>query len=187
MVSETFFAEEGCQEKSVRKNVSDTGFGLTAMTTRKCLAFVLALAAAAAAVAQESNPLARRSAADLVSLRGYWNGANLENRSNCATAGVNGQHGTYAQYFFTVTPAESAMTVHEETLSNLVCDYAGAYVDDPFRPRWTGAFTCSDGKRGTFESRNFLITPNEMQVRLQMKLTNSEGCDVDSILGGSRF
>jgi hypothetical protein len=26
-----------------------------------------------------------------------------------------------------------------------------------------------------------------MQVRLQMKLTNSEGCDIDSILGGSRF
>ena len=153
---------------------------------RKCLALVLALAAAPAALAQDSNPAARRGVASLVSLNGYWNGANLENRSNCATAGVNGQHGTYAQYFFTVL-ADSSMAVHEETLSNLICDYGGTYADDPFRPRWTGSFSCSDGKRGTFSSQGFLITPTEMQVRLQIKLTSSEGCDIDSILGGSRF
>ncbi len=154
------------------------------MMPRKCLVLAVMLAAAPAAMAQD-NPIARRNTS-LGSLRGYWNGANLENRSNCATAGVNGQHGTYAQYFFTVNP-DSSMSVHEETVSNLVCDYAGVYADDPFRPQWTGTLTCSDGKRGTFEARSFLITPTEMQVRLQVKLTNSEGCDIDSILGGSRF
>src|SRR5438477_1438312 len=179
MVSETFFTKQRCQ----KKNVSDTIIP-TAMTARKCLALVLA-AVIPAAIAQQ-NPAARRGVADLGSLRGYWNGANLENRSNCATAGVNGQHGTYAQYFFTVNP-DTSMIVHEETLSNLVCDYSGVYVDDRFQPSWTGTFSCSDGKRGTFESRGFLITPTEMQVRLQMKLQSSEGCDIDSILGGSRF
>jgi hypothetical protein len=154
------------------------------MTPRQCLA--LALAAVTPVAMAQQNPATRRGVADLASLNGYWNGANLENRSNCATAGVNGQHGTYALYFFTVL-ADTSMTVHEETLSNLTCDYGGTYADDPFRPRWTGTFSCSDGKRGTFASQGFLITPTEMQVRLQIKLTSSEGCDIDSILGGSRF
>ena len=154
------------------------------MIARKCLAALLA--AVALPVAAQDNPITRRSALDLFALRGYWNGANLENRSNCATAGVNGQHGTYAQYFFTVN-TDTSMNIHEETLSNLTCDYAGSFVDDRFMPRFNGTFSCSDGKRGTFESKSFLITPTEMQVRLQLKFTNSEGCDADAILGGSRF
>jgi hypothetical protein len=143
-------------------------------------------------VAAQDNPNARRGAADLRSLGAYWNGANLENRSNCVTAGVNGIHGTYAQYFFSVNPTNPSgtagnMQIHETTVTNLTCDYDGAYSDDPFRPAWNGSFVCSDGKAGTFESRGFLITPTEMQVRLQIKLTSSERCDIDSILGGSRF
>jgi hypothetical protein len=152
------------------------------MTTRKCLAAVLAAASMGAAA--QDNPLARRGPPDLTQLRGYWNGANLEDRSNCATAGVNGQHGTYAQYFFTVTPPE--MVIHETTVTNLTCDYAGTYTGDR-TPSWTGTFTCSDGKRGTFQSKSFLVTPTEMQARLQLKFQNSEGCDADAILGGSRF
>jgi hypothetical protein len=151
----------------------------------KCLALVVAAAIPTAVPAQQ-NPTLRRTV-DLFSLAGYWNGANLENRSNCATSGVNGQHGTYAQYFFTVFPASGGMTIHEETLSNLTCDYSGAYVEEGLRPTWTGSFFCSDGKRGTFQSKSFIILPTEMQVRLQIKLTSSEGCDIDSILGGSRF
>jgi hypothetical protein len=153
------------------------------MMPRKCLA--LALIAVLPAFA-EDNPAARRSIANLVSLGGYWNGANLENRSGCATAGVNGIHGTYAQYFFSVNPPD-IMVVHEETLSGLTCDYYGTYSEGLLVPSWTGTFTCSDGKRGPFDSTSFLISPTEMQVRLRIKLQNSEGCDVDSILGGSRF
>jgi len=152
------------------------------MTARKCLAAVLAAASVGAAA--QDNPLARRGPPDLTQLRGYWNGANLEDRSNCATAGVNGQHGTYAQYFFTVTPPE--MVIHETTVTNLTCDYAGTYAGDR-TPSWSGTFTCSDGKRGTFQSKGFLVTPTEMQARLQLKFQNSEGCDADAILGGSRF
>ena len=163
-----------------------TGKMIDAMTARKCLA-LLVLAAALPAAAQD-NPLLRRTPADLTMLRGYWNGANLESRSNCATAGVNGQHGTYAQYYFTVFPApESSMTLHESTVTNLICDYAGPTSGDGAQPSWSGTFTCSDGKRGTFQSKSYLITPTEMQVRLQLKFQNSEGCDADAILGGSRF
>lgn len=156
------------------------------MIPRNCLVLLVAAAVAPAALAQQ-NPAERRTAANLVSLGGYWNGANLENRSNCATAGVNGIHGTYAQYFFSVNPSSSTMQIHEETVTNLACDYDGAYAQDGLRASWNGSFSCSDGKRGTFQSKTFLVTPTEMQVRLQVKLQNSEGCDVDSILGGSRF
>jgi len=156
------------------------------MMHRKCLALVLAAAIPAAALAQK-NPTERRTAANAASLNGTWNGANLENRSNCLTAGVNGIHGTYAQYFFTIYPLESSMIVHEETLSNLSCDYLGSYKEDGLLVSWSGTFTCSDTKRGTFQSKSFLILPTEMQVRLQIKLTSGEGCDIDSILGGSRF
>jgi hypothetical protein len=158
--------------------------GQTCMDPRKCLALLLVAALPAAA---QQNPLARRGVQDLVSLGGYWNGANLENRSNCATPGVNGIHGTYAQYFFSVNPSSSTMQIHESTVTNLTCDYDGAYADDRFQPSWNGTFSCSDGKRGTFQARSFLISPTEMQVRLQLKFQNSEGCDADSILGGSRF
>lgn len=152
------------------------------MKPLKCLALLLAAAALPAGAQQ--NPLIRRSAADLASLAGFWNGANLENRSNCATAGVNGIHGTYAQYFFNVAPG--SMSIHETTVTNLTCDYTGTVSGD-LRPEWSGTFTCTDGKNGTFRSQGFLITPTEMQVRLQLKFNNSEGCDADSILGGSRF
>jgi hypothetical protein len=160
--------------------------GLTTMTRWKCLALLVATTSPLAIAQAQDNPASRRGSADLLSLRGYWNGANLENRSNCATAGVNGIHGTYGQYFFTVNPPGS-MSIQESTVSNLSCDYNGTYSDDRSPPTWNGTFSCSDGKRGTFESRGFLITPTEMQVRLKMKLENAEGCDVDSILGGSRF
>ena len=155
------------------------------MKPRKCLA--LLLLAALPAAAQQQNPTARRTVGDLVSLGGYWNGVNLENRSNCATAGVNGIHGTYAEYFFSVNPASSTMQIHETTVTNLTCDYDGVYAADRFQPTWNGTFICTDGKRGTFASRSFLITPTEMQVRLRIKLESSELCDIDSILGGSRF
>jgi hypothetical protein len=156
------------------------------MMRRKCLALVFAAAFPAAVLAQD-NPTARRTEANMASLGGYWNGANLENRSNCVTAGVNGIHGTYAQYFFSPTPASSTLSIHEETLSNLTCDYAGSYTEEGRIVAWSGTFSCSDGKRGTFDSKSFIILPTEMQVRLKMHWQNSEGCDVDSILGGSRF
>ena len=158
------------------------------MSRRKCLVFTLALAAAGPGALAQENPAIRRSAADLGMLAGFWNGANLENRSGCTTADVNGIHGTYAQYLIGWNAMSKNLTITENTVTNLSCSYAGFAVDDDrLRPSWGGAFNCSDGKRGTFQSTSFLITPTEMQVRLRIKLESPELCDIDSILGGSRF
>jgi len=161
---------------------------LTPMSQWKCLALSICLAAAATGAAAQENPAQRRSIADLAMLAGFWNGANLENRSGCTTEGVNGIHGTYAQYLIGWNPLSKNLTITENTVTNLSCSYAGfATDDDPVRPKWTGVLSCSDGKHGTFQSTSFLITPTEMQIRLAIKLDNSERCDIDSILGGSRF
>lgn len=153
---------------------------------RKCL-LLLACAAAPLAFAQD-NPTARRGVANFTMLNGFWYGANLENRSGCATAGVNGIHGTYAQYFINWVPTTAYLTIQENTVTNLSCSWSGNASDNEWlRPTWSGTFSCSDGKAGTFQSTSFLITPNEMQIRLRLKWTNSEGCDADAILGGSRF
>ena len=79
------------------------------------------------------------------------------------------------------------MGIDETAITGLRCTYLGNYVDDRFRPRWNGSYSCSDGKTGTFESQVFFAAANAMSIRLAIKLTGSESCTVDAILGGSRF
>ncbi len=146
------------------------------------------LACAAPLAGAQNNLTTRRGIADFTMLQGNWAGADLENRSNCATAGVNGMHGTYAQYMVGWNAASNYLTIQESTLSGLSCSWTGFASDtDRLRPSWSGVFSCSDGKQGDFSSTSFLITPTEMQIRVQMEFKNSRGCDADSILGGSRF
>jgi hypothetical protein len=149
-------------------------------------ALVCALLAPAAALAQE-NPLKRRGPEDLALLAGGWNGANLENRSHCTTPQNEGFHGTYAEYSVSFDPVFTTLGINETAVTGLTCSYAGKYAGDPLVPQWSGTYTCSDGKRGTFQSLGFLITPNAMSIRLAIKLNTSDTCDVDAILGGSRF
>ena len=139
------------------------------------------------AAAADDNPAQRRGPNDILRLAGYWNFANLENRSNCGSPVNDGQHGTYAQYFVSFDAAAATMGITENAVTGLVCTYVGPYAGDLLAPTWTGTFDCSDGKRGTFSSKGFLITPNAMSIRLQMKATPPLACDIDSILGGSRF
>jgi hypothetical protein len=161
---------------------------LSRHSLHECLFLSIALAALGAASAHaQDNPAARRGAADFTMLGGFWNGANLEMRSNCTSAQNNGRRGTYAEYNISVVRSESQLGIVENTVTGLNCIYTGNYVEDRFAPKWTGSYSCSDGKRGAFESTSFLITPTEMQIRLKIKLDLSETCDVDSILGGSRF
>jgi hypothetical protein len=163
---------------------------LTTYRPNKCRWICAALAAAAlTAHAQEvQNPAARHAEADPRNLLpGHWNGANLERRSNCASPLRNGDHGTYADYNVSFDRALNLMGIDEATTSGLSCTYLGNYVDDRFRPQWNGSYTCSDGKTGTFESQVFFATANAMHIRLAIKLTGTESCTVDSILGGSRF
>jgi hypothetical protein len=155
--------------------------------SRRALA-ALALAALPALAQDAPNPLARNLDADPRSLlQGAWNGANLENRSNCAATQNNGSHGTYAQYAVSFDRPNAIMGIDETAITGLRCTYNGTYNDDRFRPQWSGNYNCSDGKTGSFVMQKLLATPNEMSIRLAIKLNGTETCDVDAILGGSRF
>jgi hypothetical protein len=147
-----------------------------------CVALAAAWAAAGA-FAQE-NPLARHAFDDPASIvAGAWNGADLEKRSNCAAAQNNGTRGTYAEYDVSFDRTRSLLGIEEIGITGLHCTYTGNYSGN----RWNGTYTCTDGKTGNFQSQDVMATRNALSIRLAIKLTGSETCDVDAILGGSRF
>ena len=150
---------------------------------------LVALVALSAHAQEVQNPAARHADADPRNLLpGHWNGANLERRTNCAAPQNNGDHGVYADYNVSFDRPAALMGIDETAaVTGLTCTYLGTYVDDRFRPQWNGTYTCSDGKTGTFQSQLFFASPNAMSIRLAIKLTGRESCDVDAILGGSRF
>ena len=163
---------------------------MTTARSIKCpvVAALLALAVSAAHAQDAPNPLARHASADPRNLlEGHWNGANLERRTNCSAFQNNGDHGTYADYNVTIDRLAALMGIDETAITGLRCTYLGNYVDDRYRPQWNGTYTCNDGKSGTFTSQTFFATPNAMSIRLAIKLTGTESCNVDAILGGSRF
>jgi len=156
----------------------------------KChlIAAILALSAAQAIAQEVPNPAARRTDADpRTLLEGHWNGADLERRTSCAAAQNNGDRGTYADYNVTFDRTANLMGIDEVAITALRCTYVGTYVDDRYRPQWNGSYSCSDGKTGTFQSQTFFATANAMSIRLAIKLTGTESCSIDAILGGSRF
>ena len=118
-------------------------------------------------------------------LEGRWNGANLEKRSDCASPQNNGTRGTYAQY--DIGTAGGIFTISETAITGLTCTYNGTYTQDGTQRHAAGTYSCSDGKQGSFATTGFLVTPTEMQIRMDIKLTGSETCTIDSIVGGSRF
>ena len=163
---------------------------MTIHRPNKCLWLCALLAATAPPLFAEDgqNPAARRAEADPRNLLpGHWNGANLERRTNCAAPQNNGDRGTYADYNVSFDRTASLMGIDETAITGLNCTYLGTYVDDRFRPQWNGSYTCSDGKAGTFQSQMLFSTPSAMSIRLTIKLSGKETCDVDAILGGSRF
>jgi hypothetical protein len=173
-----------------RRNVQLTTISSRTLLSNRLRVGLAAFALAALpALSQDvPNPLARNADADPRNLlAGIWNGANLEKRSNCSAAQNNGTHGTYAQYSVSFDLPNSIMGIEETAITGLTCSYLGTYNDDRFRPQWAGRYSCSDGKTGSFTMQKLLATPNEMSIRLAIELTATETCDVDSILGGSRF
>jgi hypothetical protein len=152
----------------------------------KCLALAAALMILPAAAQQ--NPLARPpDRGDPAPLAGRWNGADLEDRSNCTHPENNGRHGTYAQYDFSVDTANHYLSMAQAGVTGLNCSWGGNYSNDEFHVDWTGQYNCTDGKAGSFHSKAFLITAKEMSIQLSIKLSGSETCDIDSVLGGSRY
>ena len=146
----------------------------------------LCAALASLAAAAQSNPNARGGIPDLGALSGFWNGADLERRSNCSATQNDGMHGTYAEYFVSLDRSANVMGITETGVTGLSCTYAGSYTPG-VSPQWSGAYRCSDGKQGDFQAQSFLVTPHEMSIRLSIKLNSTETCDIDAILGGSRY
>ena len=129
--------------------------------------------------------VAREVRDDAPLLAGRWNGANLERRSECTSAQNNGTRGTYAQY--DISFESGFMGIAEAGITGLACTYYGPFRQEGAIRTASGTYSCSDGKRGDYTSRGFLVTANEMSIHLDIKLTGKETCTIEALLGGSRF
>lgn len=147
--------------------------------------------AAASIMAVMGATLAPLAGYAQASLNGTWNGAVLEARSNCSTAGNNGNHGIYAQYDIGIGNGAILITQIEfmglSGATPLQCNYLGTYSEAGADRQASGTLTCSDGRRATWQVRNFLVTENEMSLKLSEQLNSSETCTIDAVLGGSRL
>ena len=158
---------------------------------RKCLvraSLALAWAAAVPALAAD-NPLARGAFGAISSapIDGSWAGTNLERRSKCTSAQNDGAHGTWAQFDVTTNAATHALGISEFAITGLTCGYAGTYEGSGASLAWSGTYSCSDGKRGTFASRSISVTPNGLAIHLDAKLDTSETCTIEAVIGAGRF
>ena len=146
----------------------------------------LAAAGIMAVMGATLAPLAGHAQA---SLTGTWNGAVLEARSNCSDARNSGNHGTYAQYDIGIANGAIVITQIGILIGNtsLQCNYLGTYSEAGADRQASGTLTCSDGRRGTWQVTNFLVTENEMSLRLSEQLNTSETCTIFAVLGGSRL
>ena len=162
---------------------------MTAKDSRKCLGFVLAACAIAAhgTAAAQDNPLARAAPPSTVTLiDGRWNGADLERRSNCSQPQNNGTRGTYAEYVIS-TNTDGDIGIVQNGITGLTCNYFGKYRIEGANRSATGSYSCSDGKRGDFQSKGILVTENAVSIRLDIVLNTTETCTIDAVIGGSRF
>ena len=129
-----------------------------------------------------------RAVRNAPSMGGTWNGANLERRSNCMSPQNNGTRGTYAQWNITLDPVSNALRIVEAGVTGLGCTYNGVHRLAGNEHQVTdGTYTCTDGKQGTFSSTAILVADTALSIRLAIKLSGSESCDIDAIIGGSRF
>lgn len=121
-------------------------------------------------------------------ISGTWNGANLEKRRNCNASQNNGDRGTYAQWSVLYDSVGDSLKIVESGITGLSCTYFGTLRYAGNRQEWVdGEYGCTDGKTGTFHSTDILVGDTALSIRLAIKLTGTESCDIEAILGGSRF
>jgi hypothetical protein len=157
----------------------------------KCLgagALLLGLAAAASALAAD-NPLARGTWGSLSSapIEGVWNGTDLERRSNCASVQNNGAHGTYAEFDASTDAVNHVLQMNQIGITGLSCTYRGNYQGVGSSIAWKGTYSCTDGKRGSFSSRDIVVTANGLAMHLDVKLDTTESCTIEAVIGAGRF
>lgn len=161
---------------------------MTSKAAWKCLAAACIAAAAPRALAQD-NPLARGAwgAISAAPIQGVWNGTDLERRTACASAQNNGSRGTYAEFDLSTDPRAHTLAIDEKGITGLTCAYGGTYSGAGETLAWSGSYSCSDGKQGTFTSRSILVTPNALSIRLQVQLVATETCAIDKVIGAGRL
>jgi hypothetical protein len=152
---------------------------------RTAAAFAGLLLASAAAAAQQ-NPLARPAAPSAASLNGRWNGVNLERRSACTQPQNEGSRGTYAQFDISADTG-GGLTITQSGITGLNCTYAARYLAIGRSLALEGTYACSDGKQGTFAGGDVQLHGLSLDVRLPIRLTASETCQVDALLSMARL
>jgi hypothetical protein len=148
----------------------------------------LALLAGVPAWAQD-NPLARGAwgAVSSAPIDGVWYGTDLERRSDCTHPENEGSHGTYAEFDTSTASSIRVLAVNQVGITGLTCNYRGAYSGSGPGLAWSGDYSCSDGKHGTFTSRSILVTANALSIHLDVKLDTTETCAIEAVIGAGRF
>ena len=134
----------------------------------------------------QQNPLARPSAPSALALNGRWNGVNLERRSACTNPQNEGNRGTYAQ-FDVVADAAGNLSITQSGITGLNCTYAGRYEASGRALSVQGNYSCTDGKQGAFSSGYAEVHALSFDLRLAIRLTGNETCQVDSLLSMARL
>jgi len=120
-------------------------------------------------------------------LAGSWQGAIIETRNNCTQPQNNGARATYGQYEIGMGSGSSgALNITLFGVTGLQCTYAGNFTTNGARLLANGALSCSDGKRGTWQSTNILVTTRAMSLEFAVQLDTTETCTIAAVLGGSR-
>ncbi len=120
-------------------------------------------------------------------LAGQWQGAIIETRSNCTQAQNNGARATYGQYDIGMgVGSAGALSILLSGVTGLQCTYNGNFSLNGARLLANGSLTCNDGKRGTWQMTNALVTAKAMSLEFDVLLDTTETCRIAAILGGSR-
>ena len=157
---------------------------------------LLAAALAAWTAGAADNPLARSPAwgtTGQASIVGAWNGSDIEGRSGCTSASNNGNRGTYAEFDLSTDVPSHTLGIDQKGITTtqsgaaLNCTYAGPYTGTGTPVTWSGIYSCTDGKHGTFTSRAIVVTENTLFLHLDVHLDTTETCTIDKVIAAGRL
>ncbi len=162
---------------------------MTSNAAWKCLAAACTLAAAAPHALAQDNPLGRGmwGVISQAPIEGVWNGTDLERRSACTNAQNDGSRGTYAEFDLATDRSAHILAIDEKGITGLTCTYGGTYGGAGETLAWSGHYSCSDGKQGTFTSRSILVNQNALSIHLDVQLDTTETCTIEKVIGAGRL
>lgn len=118
---------------------------------------------------------------------GAWNGTDLERRSSCTSPQNDGSRGTYAEFDVATDRTASTFGIDQKGITGLNCTYTGRYSGVAPMVSWTGTYSCTDGKHGTFTTRSILVTQNALSIHLDVQLDTTETCKIEKVIAAGRL